>query len=347
MLSRGFKVVSPKLFEIDIEELTLKKGHAIIKIDYAAICKADLRYYLGQRDERTLGLKYPMRLIHEATGVVLKDPDGNFEAGDKVVLVPNICDCSNCTFSHLEDKSLGANYCPLVKFASSNYDGFSAECICFPTSNIIKYNDQECAPNIAVFSELISVCCAAIRRVNNINYKRIGIWGDGILGYILSQVLKEMGKEVQIIAIGKHRDKLSKFECDEIYLVDELNEKNLQLDLAFECIGGRFAEHGINQMLEHIRFGADIVLTGVSEEGAQINTRRILEKGVRITGSTRSTVEDFQLSVDLLKNESLRRKIKELILSENIVTNLTSYYSVFEKEAGNSNLGKHLIKFNL
>ena len=62
MLSRGFKVVSPKTFEIDVECIEAKEGDVIVKVENAAVCKADLRYYLGQRDERILGLKYPMRL---------------------------------------------------------------------------------------------------------------------------------------------------------------------------------------------------------------------------------------------------------------------------------------------
>ena len=88
MLSKGFKIISPKTFEIDVDTVKSKIGNAIVKVDYIAVCKADLRYYLGKRDERILGLKYPMRLIHEATGTILKDNTGKFKVGDKVVLVP-------------------------------------------------------------------------------------------------------------------------------------------------------------------------------------------------------------------------------------------------------------------
>lgn len=90
MLTRGFKIVSPKRFEVDIEQVRYKEGHSIIKIDNGCICKADLRYYLGNRDSRVLGLKYPMRLLHEATGTIIKYEDSSFKIGDKVVLVPNV-----------------------------------------------------------------------------------------------------------------------------------------------------------------------------------------------------------------------------------------------------------------
>ena len=292
MLSKGFKIVSPKTFEIDIEDVESKKNEAIIRIDYAAICKADLRYYLGNRDERILGLKYPMRLIHEAVGTVLKDPNEKFNVGDKVILVPNICNCDKCDFKYVNDKSLGENYCPKAKFASSNYDGFSSECISYPINNLVKYDDN-IPGEIAVYSELISVAMSAIRRIDTLDNKNIGIWGDGIVGYILAHVIKIINKNCKVTCIGKNEEKLNKFEVDETLTINDSKLGPMKFDLLFECVGGKFSGNAINQMIECSKFGADIVLTGVSEEGALINTRRILEKAVRITGSTRSTVDDF------------------------------------------------------
>lgn len=347
MLSKGFKIVSPKTFEIDIESLENKDGYAIVKIEHAAVCKADLRYYLGQRDERILGLKYPMRLIHEATGIVLKDLSGKFKSGDSVVLVPNICECSECDFKYINDKSLGANYCPKAKFASSNYDGFSCECMSFPVRNLVKYDKNICSSEVAVFSELMSVAIASIRRVSNLDNKVIGIWGDGILGYIMAQVIKALFSNVKIICIGKYMNKLQNFGVDDIYISNQIDKKCLELDLAIECIGGNYASNGINEMIEHVKFGGDIILTGVSEGGALISTRRILEKAIRITGSTRSSVADFEKAIILLETSEIQESLKKLILSENIVSDIKSYYSVFDKECNNKNLGKNLIKFNL
>lgn len=346
MLSRGFKIVSPKTFEIDIESVEINKDEAIVQIDYAAICKADLRYYLGNRDKKILGLKYPMRLIHEATGIVLKDISGKFNVGDKVVLVPNICDCQKCDFIYKNDNSLGVNYCNKAKFASSNYDGFSSEYISYPISNLVKYNNEVLEDKIAVFSELISVCISAIRRINLGNNIKIGIWGDGVVGYILANVLKNLNNNNKIIVIGVNESKLQKFDVDEVYLAKDINN-NLDLDIAFECVGGKFAASAINQIIELVKFGADIVLTGVSECGAEINTRRILEKGVSITGSTRSTVADFEKAITLLENTKLMKQIEKLILSINMVEGISDYYKAFEKEAYNDNLGKHIIKFKL
>ena len=346
MLSKGFKIVSPKTFEVDIESIDIKEEEAIVKIDYIAICKADLRYYLGNRDKRVLGLKYPMRLIHEAVGTVLKDDSNKFSVGDKVILVPNICKCSKCDFKYVNDKSLGENYCPKAKFASSNYDGFSSECISYPVKNLIKYN-SDIKGSIAVFSELISVAVAAVRRVSSLDNKIIGIWGDGILGYILAHVIKIMAKDSKVICIGKNRKKLERFRVDNTYLIDDKKLNEINFDLLFECVGGSYSGNAINQMIECAKFGADIILTGVSEEGALINTRRILEKAVRITGTTRSTIDDFEKASEMLNSNQLIKALNELVLSINNVDGIAEYYKVFEMESVNTTLGKHIIKLNL
>lgn len=347
MLSRGFKITQPKTFEVDIEDLNYSNKNTIVKIDYAAICKADIRYYLGNRDARVLGLKYPMRLIHEATGTVIKDSTEKFNLGDKVVLVPNICMCEKCDFEHVEDRSLGANYCPKVKFASSNYDGFSAECVSLPSNNLVRYNSEKITGEIAVFAELISVGCASIRRIKDWENKRIGIWGDGLVGYIFAHMIKVMFKQSKVVCVGIDENKLKNFDVDEVYLVNDLKKKSLKLDIGIECVGGSVAEKAINQMLEHTKFGGDIILAGVSEEGANINTRRILEKGIKITGSTRSTVEDFEKAVSLLESEKFSRYIEKLVLSINTINNITDYYNSFEIEVNNKKLGKNILKMEL
>lgn len=347
MFSRGFKITDKKTFELDIEQVNNIEGNVIVKMDYLAICKADLRYYEGNRDKRILGLKYPMRLIHEAVGTVLKDSTNVFKAGDKVVLIPNICTCKNCDFEHIDNQYLGANYCPKASFASSNYDGFSSEYISFPIKNLIRYNSEIISPKVAVFSELISVAFSAIRRVGDITNKKIAIWGDGILGYIIANVLKYTG-ENKITIIGKNEDKLKKFEVDNYFLLSDKALKNSKFDIAFECVGGDKANIAINEMLECVDFGGKIVLTGVSEDRININTRRILEKGILITGSTRSNFNDFKNSIELLhNNEKFRSNIEKLILSENIINNINDYYRIFEKECENRELGKNLLYMKL
>ncbi|EDT78808.1 alcohol dehydrogenase catalytic domain-containing protein [Clostridium perfringens] len=346
MLSKGFKVVSPRTFELDIENVDLSGKDVLVRIDYGAICKADIRYYLGERNEKILGLKYPMRLIHEAVGTVLKDKSGKYLAGQSVVLVPNICMCEKCNFEKV--KEIGENYCPKAKFASSNIDGFSSEIISYQSKNLVEFNEDLIDKKTAVFSELISVAIAATRRLESLDNKNIAIWGDGILGYILCSVIRFLSSNSNITIVGKNKVKIDKFEfADNKYLLNDSNLNNKKFDILFECVGGNAAEYAINEMLNYANYNSNIVLTGVSENGSKVDTRKILEKGLVLTGSTRSNIEDFIKAIKLLEKEEFRCYIEKLIISENEVSSIVDYYKIFDIESKNKELGKNLIRFKL
>lgn len=358
MLSKGFKIVSPKTFEIYYEDVELKQGYALVRIDTAAVCKADLRYFLGKRDKKVLGLKYPMRLLHEATGTILKDTTNTLKCGDKVVLVPNITECSlkdnneicsnnQCMKKcYLRDMKLGENYCPKAKFVSSNMDGFSCEYIAFPINNLVPVN-RNVSSTKSVFAELTSVGMAAIRKFNeDLNNKVIAIWGDGSLGYIICSILKTLTNS-RIIVIGRHEEKLSKFPCDKYYFTDstELFKENIQL--AFECVGSKGSEGAIDEIIDNIVIGGKIMLTGVSESNIAINTRKILEKGIILTGTTRSSIEDFRKSIDIMENTKYTSYLEELIRDIRNIENINDYYDVFEEESKSTQLGKIIMKFHI
>lgn len=349
MLTRGFKIVSPKRFEVDIEQVAHKEGHSIIKIDNCCICKADLRYYLGNRDSKVLGLKYPMRLLHEATGTIIKCSDDRFKVGDKVVLVPNVVkQCDNCENDFCNDESLGENYCPTAKFASSNADGFSAEIISYPTNSLVKIPNYEEIVEVAVFSELISVAIAAIRRIKIEKHNTVAIWGDGILGYILANSIRILYPKCKLVIVGKNIEKIERFPTDLKYdIIDENQIKRTNIDIAFECVGGEGTSFAINQIINCIKVGGKIVLTGVSENDVLINSRKILEKGLIITGSTRSTKKDFEKAIELLQNKEYRNNIEELIIEKVKIRNIVDYYSAFEEANKNRKLGKNILQFNL
>lgn len=346
MFGKSFKIVAGKRFDLYLEELISREGEALVKLDYAAVCKADLRYYLGARDERTLGLRYPMNLLHEAVGTVIKDQSGIFQIGDKVVLAPNILDedrerCENCV---CDDPNLGENYCPQAKFASSNHDGFSREFISYPVGNLIRIPDG-LEQSLAVYTELISVTMATYRRLNLVGDEMIAIWGDGVLGYILASSLKLLHKG-RIIAIGKHESKLKEFPVDKYYFINDREIAKENIQIAYECVGGGGSSSAINEAIDTVLVGGKIVLTGVAEDNVPINTRKILEKGLSLYGVTRSSIADFEKSVRLFADQDFKENIEKLIIDQVEINNIIDFYNVFEKELANRDLGKYIMRFN-
>ena len=103
-----------------------------------------------------------------------------------------------------------------------------------------------------------------------------------------------MFPDTKLCIFGVNRDKLSDFTfADETYVVSRIPE-DLQIDHAIECVGGEGSPKAINQIIDYIR--------PVSENPVSINTRMILEKGLRMFGSSRSGRADFMKTIELYQS---------------------------------------------
>lgn len=92
---------------------------------------------------------------------------------------------------------------------------------------------------------------------------------------------------------GTVAEKLAYFTfAQETFLVDKL-EDSVMVDHAFECVGGSGSRSAINQIIDHINPEGTIAIMGVSENFVEINTRMMLEKGLRMFGSSRTAARTF------------------------------------------------------
>lgn len=344
MFAKSYKITEPKRFEIFVEDI--QNRNVLVRPDYLAVCKADIRYYLGNRSLAILKRKFPMSLIHEATGVVVRDKNGKFAPGQRVVLLPCLkaeCDgtkCSECvrTNPHLLD-----NYCPESKFRSSNFDGFSKELMDVEEEYLVPIPD--CVGSEAVFSELLSVGFCALRRAGLTKEnapQNIAIWGDGIMGYIIALVAK-YHLECEVNVIGLAPEKLAMFDFANTYFSNDIDSLP-RMTVAIEAVGGNASGIAANQAIDKLYSGGRLILSGVANDNVPLNTRMILEHGLSVRGTTRSTRQDFENAVELLTNEYFRERVKRLLLSTNEVSNIKDYYEVFEKESKSTALGKNIMK---
>ncbi|MCR5505587.1 MAG: alcohol dehydrogenase catalytic domain-containing protein [Bacilli bacterium] len=345
MFSLTYKVTSPNVIEEFIEEVVVKQGQTLVKVERMAICKADIRYFLGLRNKNVLDHKYPLTPIHEAVGTVIKDYSGLYKKGDKVILVPNYVDrnmCKGCPNTRCHNEELGENYCPYAVFRSSNKDGFLRPFFVAGEEGLVKYNNS-IDPNIAVWSELLSVSVAACRRLGVKEKQRIAVFGDGIMAYMVYLILVHK-YHCDVTIFGVVDDKMNSFKhANKAKYATYIGER---FDTLIEAVGGRFSADAINQMIDLSLVGADLLLMGVSEENAPINTRKVLEKGLSIKGVTRSNYQDFQEVARLLEKEELREDIKPLILSENIIESVNDIYKVFDADIKNTQIiGKNIMKW--
>ena len=327
MLNAVYQLKKPRQFELVFKDITFDQEHVIVRPTHLSICNADQRYYQGNRPDEILNQKLPMALIHEGIGKVVYDPTGQFQVGDRVVMIPNLpCE---------EDAVIAENYLRSSKFRASGTDGFMQEYVQTVPDRLVKLPDN-INLTVAAFTEIVSVSYHAIDRFMKTAHGRrhsIGVWGDGNLGYITSLLLKSMYPEIQVHVFGVDKSKLNDFTfADGIYLVNDI-PKDFQIDHAFECVGGNGAPRAINQIIDYIRPEGTIGILGVTEDLAPINTRMILEKGLRMIGSSRSGREDFVNLVELYRNKPEVVEYLENIVGEQVVIReMRDISRAFEKD---------------
>lgn len=342
MLNCVYRLVAPRVFEpVELEVPLTGDDLVVVRPTHLSICNADVRYYLGRRDPEVLVRKLPMALIHEGIGRVVNDLSGRFVPGARVVMLPNN--------PHEQDPIIAENYLRSSEFCGSGFDGFMQEFVVLPPARVLEI-PQGIDCNVAAFTELVSVAVHAVRRFERFSHERrdvVGVWGDGNVGFIVSLVLRMLHPEMHIFVVGHNESKLSDFTfVDKTLLSDESDAIPL-FDHAFECCGGVGSAHAIDQIIDYIMPEGTISLMGVSENAVPLNTRMILEKGLRLFGSSRSGREDFEKAVGLFEERpEMLDYFSALVGAMFRVNSVSDITQAFEADLRKS-MGKTIMKWDI
>ena len=341
LINQVYQLVSPRQFEVAYKNEDIYQDQVVIRPLRMAVCAADQRYYTGSRDKNALDKKLPMALTHEGVGEVAFDNTNTFELGTKVLMVPNT--------PVEEDETVSENYLKSSQFRSSGLDGFMQDYVLMEPDRLVEI-PESVDLDVMAYSELVSVSWHAIQRFNAKAIEKrdsFGIWGDGNLGYITSVLLRQLYPEARIYVFGKTDFKLNHFSfADETYDINHIPD-DLTIDHGFECAGGKGSQAALEQIVDHINPEGAVALLGVSEYPIEVNTRLVLEKGLTLIGSSRSSAQDFADVVDLYqqypevleKLSILKGKVFEIKQIEDIS-------KVFEEDL-NSTWGKTVVKWTL
>lgn len=333
MLNAVYRLISPRRFDVAFQDIDLHADQVLVRPTHLSICHADQRYYQGLRPAEILEQKLPMALLHEGIGEVIHDPRGAFTMGETVVMIPNT--------PTEQDDIIAENYLRSSKFRASGFDGFMQDVVALDYDRVVPLPPR-IDKTIAAYTELISVSLHAITRFDKIAHSRrdtIGIWGDGNLGYITAVLLKAMFPASRLCIFGTNEEKLSDFTfADDTFLVKAI-PSTLKIDHAFECVGGDAAQKAIDQIIDIIQPEGTLALLGVSEYPVPIYTRMVLEKGLRLFGSSRSGRVDFEKTVALYQSnpevvEYLSRLVGAVV-EVNTIEDMTKAFELdIQKPAG-------------
>ncbi|MCQ4635267.1 ribitol-5-phosphate dehydrogenase [Anaerovorax odorimutans] len=340
MLNAVYRLVEPRRFEIEFTDIDLFGDQVIVRPTHLSICNADQRYYQGKRAPEVLAKKLPMALIHEGIGRVVYDPKGEFKKGQNVVMIPNT--------PVEEDEIIAENYLRSSKFRASGFDGFMQDNVALNRDRVILL-PEGINKEVAAFTEIASVSYHAITRFGRFSHERrahIGVWGDGNLAFITSVFLRYRYPDANLYIFGVNNDKLSDFTfADATYHVNEIPE-NVVLDHAFECVGGEGSPKAINQIIDYINPEGTISILGVSENPVPINTRMILEKGLRVFGSSRSGRKDFEDTIRLYEeNPQVVQYLENLVGDVVEIKEIKDFTKAFEADIHKAG-GKTIMVWN-
>lgn len=324
MIKQVIRLIRPGLFLPCFAVENPSTKDVLIRPRYLSICAADQRYFQGNRPPEVLAHKLPLALFHEAVGEVLRDPSGELAPGTFCVLLPGGIDSS-------ED---GSNYQKGSFFRSSNADGFCQELMCLDRRELLPVPGEPVWPY--VFTELMSVCCQALRKLETTvpvsDGTHIGVWGDGAMSFMMALTLSQLKPDCQVSVFGKHDDKLINFSFVErrINIADKTNSTSV--DMAVECVGGASSQAAIAQAVERLAPKGVLVLMGVSEMPPVVPTRLVLEKGLTLIGSSRSTRKDFECAMSLIARPNVQNSLLKIVSMQRTFLSASDLIDVFSED---------------
>ena len=165
----------------------------------------------------------------------------------------------------------------------------------------------------------MSVACHALERFGRAAHaqrRRIGVWGDGSLSYVVCCAMKKLFPDAEIAVVGMDPRKLSQFTfVHETHYVNSI-PSGFRVDHAFECCGGEGSGNAIDDIIRYIRPQGTVMLMGVSENKVAVNTRNVLEKGLTMIGCSRSGRADFERAVGLMLDATFHNRLSAIIYED-------------------------------
>jgi threonine dehydrogenase-like Zn-dependent dehydrogenase len=194
---------------------------ALVRVDLAGVCNTDLELVKGYMAFRGV-------LGHEFVGTVAEGP-GSWP-GKRVVGEINF-GCGACNWCR---RDLG-RHCPHRRVMGIlDADGAFAELVAVPVSNLHEV-PVNVASDLAVFTEPLAAAFEILEQVDVEPGSEATVLGDGKLGLLVAQVLHQAG--VQVLAVGKHPEKLAILENRGISTVQRDRWVGGMADLVVEATG--------------------------------------------------------------------------------------------------------------
>ena len=243
-------------------------GDTLIRVRLAGICATDLEIVKGYMGYRGV-------LGHEFVGEVVESPDkkllGQRVAGE-INIVCGRCDlCLSGLASHCRNRSV---------LGILRHDGAFADYVRLPALNL-HIIPKAIEDEQAVFIEPLAAACQVLKQIKLDGRKWVTVLGDGRLGLLVAQVLRNAGCPVRLI--GKHPQKMALCEKWSIRsrAAADIVPRHDQ-DVVIECTG---SPAGLEMAMQMVRPRGTIVLKSTVATGKPLNLAPVVVDEITVIGS--------------------------------------------------------------
>jgi threonine dehydrogenase-like Zn-dependent dehydrogenase len=243
-------------------------GEALVRVRQAGVCATDIeitRGYMGFRG--TLGHEFVGEVIQSSSKIIV----GQRVVGE-INAVCGRCDlCLSGLSSHCRNRTV---------LGILNRDGAFADILRLPTENLHPL-PKTVDDDAAVFVEPLAAAFQVLKQVQVDAKKWVTVLGDGRLGLLVAQVLRDAGCPVRVI--GKHPDKLALCEKWSIRSrpLSEIAPRHDQ-DVVVDCTG---SAAGIELALQMVRPRGTVVLKSTAAAARPLNLAPAVIDEINIIGS--------------------------------------------------------------
>lgn len=353
-IAREFYLARP--FTFIERERTIKsipKGYLLLRPIVAGICGSEVLYFKGQKEKKKLNDRLPMCLLHEGVAeVVDSGKRTNLKSGVKVVVNPMLpCGkCSSC-------KNLEENLCEFSKYMASTADGIARTYFLYPEDRVIPLPDG-LESEVAAIVEPFSIALNAYEASGALKGKRMAVIGDGTIGYLIALTASLVGgfdpKELFLVGIIDEKLRLAQDFASTVNKISESYKiQNIlgSFDVVFEAVGGSSHRATLEQAIDLLKPGGCCIILGISKGYVPIEVTRVVSKGLTFKGSTRSRMKHYIDALEILSNNSIRKKIKRIISKKKFsiksTEDLTKAFRFADTEEGEARIkpGRVLVFF--
>ncbi len=262
-------------------------GEALIKVLMAGICGTDREILKGYSGFRGIP-------GHEFVGRVVECGNPKW-MGKRVAGEINLA-CGHCSWCA---RGLG-RHCPArTVMGIVNRPGAFAEFVALPEANLHEV-PEEITDQAAVFTEPVAAACEILEQMTIAPGTRVALIGDGRLGLLVAQVLKQAGADVTLIGRHEWKMALAKSWCVSVSTEGTNELAAGSFPVTVDATG---SPRGLGEALRLVEPRGTLVMKSTFHGAANFDATKLVVDEVTLLGSRCGL---FAPALDLLRRGRVR-----------------------------------------